>query len=89
MKGALARMQVWWHKPINRSERIRSACIGAVAGIWIGLLVCLLQASEPIALGELVIWALLAALLCAGLGARFPRVMGIIMLPISLLGIGT
>lgn len=57
--GVLDRLQLWWRSPITRRERIRSACIGAVAGIWVGLLVCVLLTSEPVGLGELGIWALL------------------------------
>ncbi|MCR1828421.1 hypothetical protein NSA60_17340 [Pseudomonas oleovorans] len=86
--GVLNRLQLWWRSPITRRERIRSACIGAVAGIWVGLLVCVLLTSEPVGLGELGIWALLGALVCAGLGALFPRVVGIILFPLSICGIG-
>jgi hypothetical protein len=48
----------------------------------------MLLTSEPVGLGELGIWALLGALVCAGLGALFPRVVGIILFPLSICGIG-
>ncbi|XLX40390.1 hypothetical protein ACK25U_22110 [Ectopseudomonas mendocina] len=86
--GVLNRLQLWWRSPTTRRERIRSACTGAVAGIWVGLLMCVLLTSEPVGLGELSIWALLGALVCAGLGALFPRVVGIILFPLSICGIG-
>jgi len=88
VKETLARIRVWWQRPITRRDRICSACIGAMAGIWIGLLAFILFDGGQASLTELGIWALFGAINCAGLAALFPRVLGIVLFPLSIFGIG-
>jgi len=88
VKETLARIRVWWQRPITRRDRVRSACIGAMAGIWIGLLAFILFDGGQASLTELGIWALFGAINCAGLAALFPRVLGIVLFPLSIFGIG-
>jgi hypothetical protein len=88
VKETLARIRVWWKRPITRRDRVRSAGIGAMAGIWIGLLAFILSDGGPASLTELGIWVLFGAISCAGLAALFPRVLGIVLFPLSIFGIG-
>lgn len=88
MKAALARMGAWWRRPITRRERVRSACIGAVAGIWIGLFAFMLVDGGPISLAGIGTWLLSGVAGSAGLAALFPRVLGIVLFPLSICGIG-
>lgn len=88
MKETLARLGVWWRRPITRRELVRSACIGAMAGIWIGLFSFILIASGPTSLAGIGIWILSGVVGSAGLAALFPRVLGIVLFPLSICGIG-
>lgn len=88
MKETLARIGVWWRRPITRRERLRSACVGAMAGIWIGLFSFILIDSGPTSLAGIGIWILSGVIGSGGLAALFPRVLGVVLFPLSICGIG-
>ncbi|MGL4315733.1 MAG: hypothetical protein ACRCTL_03860 [Pseudomonas sp.] len=78
----------WWRKPVSRKERIRAAGLGFFGGFWLSLLAGLAFGSSPISLFELCVWAGLGACVGTGLGAIWPRVIGILLLPFAMFGIG-
>ena len=82
------RLARWWHAPVTRGERLRGAVIGGLGLFWITGLGRLMLGGAPIALDQLLAWAL-AGLLCGTLfGARCPRLAHCLLLPFSLFGFG-
>ncbi|MBU2156053.1 MAG: hypothetical protein KKC81_08985 [Gammaproteobacteria bacterium] len=82
------RLVSWWRRPVTRKERISAAGVGLFGGFWLGLLAGLVFGSLPIPLVDLLIWAGLGACVGALLGAIWPRVIGIVLLPFAVCGIG-
>ncbi|UCJ17694.1 hypothetical protein K5Q02_04760 [Pseudomonas sp. MM211] len=78
----------WWRQPITRKDRWFAALVGAMGGVWIGLLICMVLAAGPMSLVVWGVWALSGAITCALLGALFPRVVSVLIFPLTLLGIG-
>ncbi len=85
---SVRKIVAWWRQPITRKDRWFAALCGAMGGLWIGLLTCMMIASGPV---SLLIWgvsALSGAVVCAVLGAMFPRLVGVLTFPLTLLGFG-
>lgn len=82
------RLASWWRRPVTRKERIGAAGVGLFGGFWLGLLAGLVLGPLPTPLVDLFIWAGLGACVGAVLGAIWPKVIGIVLLPFALSGIG-
>ncbi|WNF46824.1 hypothetical protein RHP75_20995 [Pseudomonas sp. SG20056] len=82
------RLVCWWRRPVTRKERIGAAGIGLFGGFWLGLLAGLVLGPLPTPLVDLFIWAGLGACVGAVLGAIWPKVIGIVLLPFAVFGIG-
>ncbi|SHL42748.1 hypothetical protein [Phytopseudomonas punonensis] len=76
----------WCQRPITRKDRLFAAVVGAIGGIWIGVIICVVLAIEPIELHVLGLWALSGSSICALLGAFFPRLASVLLFPLTLLG---
>ncbi len=81
--------KVWWHKPATAKDRITSTLIGGVGGFWIGLLGKGMLTDSPIPVSILVSWGVYGAFLGAVLGILFPKIIGTMMYPFSMIGIGS
>ena len=81
--------KVWWHKPAIAKDRITSTLIGAIGGFWIGLLVKGVLTHSPIPVSELVMWGVYRAFLVGLLGILFPKIIGTMMYPFSMILTGS
>ena len=64
------------------------AFVGGIGGFWIGALGRIALGATPVSLGEVVAWALAAAICCAVIGVAFPKPVTVALFPFSIFGGG-
>ena len=81
--------KVWWYRPPTSSDRFRSAVIGGIGAFLIGMFLRLILGLNPVSVGTLGLWGLAGALTGIILGACFPKIVGMLMFPFAMLGLGS
>jgi hypothetical protein len=82
-----SRFELWWQRPVRTRDRVSAAFVGLFAGFWIGFLgkALLVDGTTPISV--LFYWGIAIALVCAIVGALFPRHATIVFYPFAFFGI--
>jgi hypothetical protein len=83
------RFTAWWNAPATAADRIKAALISAWAGLWIGVIACVVLLPFPIPLSTIGYWALAGSLMATVLGALFPRIMWLVAIPFAFLGVSS
>lgn len=78
----------WWHRPTTMKDRFVSVLIGGIGAIWIGVLGRVMLGPNPVSLTTLGWWAIYSVIVGVVLGFCFPKVIGTVMYPFSMLGVG-
>ncbi|MUV14558.1 hypothetical protein [Noviluteimonas gilva] len=87
-RGSLT-FREWWHAPITPRDRVTGLIIGGAGGFWIGLLGRIALGATPVGFAEVVLWGLGAMICCAILGYAFPKLMSVVLFPISIFGVSS
>ena len=78
----------WWQAPATSGDRLLGAVVGRFGGLWIGALGRIAFGPTPVSLGEVAVFAVIAATCGAGLGVAFPKPVTVVLFPLSLFGGG-
>jgi len=84
----VTKFKEWWHRPIQKKDRILAAVIGGIGGFWIGVLGRISFGSMPVAITTLGYWAIGAIVIGVILGVLFPKPITVVLFPFSIFGIG-
>lgn len=79
----------WWRRPATAKDRVTSGVIGAFGGFWVGILGRMILGPMPISIETLAWWALGSIICGAILGVLFPKVIGTLLFPFSMFGVGS
>ena len=79
----------WWRRPLRARDKVGAVFIGAIGGFWVGLLGRLFAGPMPASISELAYWAVSGIIAGIILGILFPRVVSVVLYPLTLLGIGS
>ena len=88
LKKRVEKFKDWWQRPPTTSDRLLSAVIGGMGAFWVGIFLRLILGPNPVSLSTLGLWGLTGILTGIILGASFPKIVGILMFPFAILGIG-
>lgn len=84
----LARFETWRRSPASRADRVAGACVGALGGLWIGILATVMWVSPPVVPSTVGLGGLGGAVFDVALGLRYPKGAAILLFPFSIFGIG-
>lgn len=76
----------WWRAPATSRERGSAVLIGGLGGFWVGVLGRIALGTTPVSLGEVAAWGLAVAICCTVAGFAFPKLVTIVLFPLSIFG---
>ena len=79
----------WWRTPATMKERCISSLAGGTGALWIGVLGRLVLDHNPVSISTLVGWAIGSVIIGMVAGFCFPKAVGTVMYPLSMLGVTT
>ena len=85
----LAHYRKWWRAPISRRDRVVGGMVGLFGGFWVGLLGWVALGPTPATFASLCAWVVVAVLVGAVAGAKWPKVSTLILFPFATFGGGT
>ncbi len=80
------RFRVWWSTPPTIRERSAGAAVGGIAFLWIGVFGRIGLGPLPASFATVAGWAVASAVLGALLGVRFPKLVILVLFPLTTLG---
>jgi len=79
----------WWNRPLKPKDRVHAILIAIVGGFWIGLISGFVFAPSPTPLNVLGYWVFGGIIISTLLAILFPKVITVVLCPLSLFSIGS